>query len=124
MIFVERVRMHAKAMHLNEAVERAVNECIREGILADFLSKNRAEAIAMCIFEYDEEREQKLIRKAEFAEGRDAGMREHLKNQVTKKLLKGKSPALISEELEEDLSVIETVIQELKTAKERQTNDS
>lgn len=42
-----------------------MNECIREGILADFLSKNRAEAIV--------------------------------------------------EELEEDISVIETMIQELKT---------
>lgn len=48
-----------------EAVEHTVNECIREGILADFLSKNRAEAIV--------------------------------------------------EELEEDISVIETMIQELKT---------
>ena len=30
-------------------------ECIREGILADFLSKNRAETKRMSIYEYDEE---------------------------------------------------------------------
>ncbi len=130
MIFVERVRQHAKAMILNEAVERAVNECIREGILADFLSKNRAEAIAMCIFEYDEEREQRLIRKAEYEEGHEAGLREGLregkqsllKNQIKKKLLKGKSPASIAEELEEDISVIETMIQELETESQSPKN--
>ena len=48
-------------MSLNEAVECAVDECIKENILADFLRKNRAEVISMSIFEYDkEEEEQKL----------------------------------------------------------------
>lgn len=128
MIFVERVRKYAKTMVLSEAVERAVNECIREDILADFLSKNRAEAIAVCIFEYDEEREQRLIRKAEYEEGHQAGLREghqsglqegeqcHLRKLVSKKLLKGKSPALIAEELEEDLPVIEAVIHNLQSS--------
>lgn len=73
----------------------------------------------MCIFEYDEEREQRLIRKAEYEEGHEAGLREGrqslLKNKIRKKLLKGKSSVLIAEELEEDISVIETMIQELKT---------
>ena len=41
-------------MSLEDAVEQAINECIREGILAEFLSKNRAEAKTMSIFEYDE----------------------------------------------------------------------
>ena len=61
-------------MQLNEAVETAVNECIEENILADFLQKNKSEAIAMCLFEYDDEREKKLIRKAEFQEGVKAGL--------------------------------------------------
>ena len=30
------------------------NECIRDGILADFLTQNKSEVIAMSIFEYDE----------------------------------------------------------------------
>ncbi len=42
-------------MSLNQAVECAVDECIKEGILAEFLSKNRAEVISMSIFEYDKE---------------------------------------------------------------------
>ena len=32
------------------------DECIKEGILAEFLRKNKAEAIAVSIFEYREKR--------------------------------------------------------------------
>lgn len=53
----------------SKAVTTAANECIEENILADFLRKNKAEAIEMCLFEYDEKREKELIRKAEFQEG-------------------------------------------------------
>ena len=69
MLLVERIRTYAKDMPLNAAVTTAVNECIEENILADFLRKNKAEAIEMCLFEYDEKREKELIRKAEFQEG-------------------------------------------------------
>ena len=53
--YVERVRTYAKQMPLAAAVEKAVDECIAEGILTEFLRKNRAEAIKMSIYEYDEE---------------------------------------------------------------------
>ena len=52
-----------------------MTECIEENILADFLRKNRTEAIEVCIFEYDEKREKELIRKAEYAEGKKEGLR-------------------------------------------------
>ena len=35
-----------------EAVDHAVTECIREGVLRDFLQAQRAEVVAMSIFEY------------------------------------------------------------------------
>lgn len=44
--------------------------------MADFLLKNRAEAIAVSIFEYDEERELALLRKEEREEGRKEGRKE------------------------------------------------
>ena len=59
----------------SKAATTAVNECIEENILADFLRKNKAEAIEMCIFEYDDKREKELIRKAEYAEGMKEGER-------------------------------------------------
>jgi L-cystine uptake protein TcyP (sodium:dicarboxylate symporter family) len=38
---------------LEDAVDRAVNECIQENILKEFLMKNKAEVIAVSIFEYN-----------------------------------------------------------------------
>ncbi len=70
-----RVRTYASQMDMNTAVNRAVEECISEGILADFLFKLRAEVVAMSIFEYDEERERELIKKAEFECGKEEGLK-------------------------------------------------
>ena len=68
-IYVERVRNYAKQMPLTEAVEKAVDECIEEGILEEFLTKNRAEAIKVSIYEYDEE----LHFRTLYEEGHEAG---------------------------------------------------
>ena len=67
--YVARVRHYAANMSLNQAVECAVDECIKEGILTEFLSKNRAEVISMSIFEYDKELEEKKLRKAVYEAG-------------------------------------------------------
>ena len=74
-LYVARVRSYASQMDMNTAVNRAVEECISEGILADFLLKSRAEVVAMSIFEYDEERERELIKKAEFECGKEEGLK-------------------------------------------------
>ena len=74
--YVARVRLYAAGMSLDQAVERAVDECIREGILAEFLTCNRNEVISMSIFEYDKELEEKKLRKAEYEAGREAGFSE------------------------------------------------
>lgn len=72
--YVAKVRKYTAGMSLNEAVERAVDECIKENILADFLRKNRAEVISMSIFEYDKEEEEKKLRKAEYEAGIQKGV--------------------------------------------------
>ena len=74
--YVARVRKYVAEMPLDEAVERAITECISEGILADFLRKNRAEVVKVSIFEYDKEKEEKKLRKAEFEYGREQGREE------------------------------------------------
>ena len=53
--YVRRVRQYKKEMSIEEAVERTITECIAEGILKEFLTKNRAEAKAVSIYEYNEE---------------------------------------------------------------------
>ena len=44
-IYVARVRKYASELNLNDAVERAITECIKEGILVEFLRKNRSEVM-------------------------------------------------------------------------------
>ena len=61
-------------MPLCDAVIRAVDECIREGILKEFLMKQKAEVVKMSIYEFDEEREMRLIREDEREIGREEGI--------------------------------------------------
>ena len=50
-----------------------MTECIRNGVLKQFLQEQRAEVVAMSIFEYDEEEEKRKLREAEYAYGRKEG---------------------------------------------------
>lgn len=72
-IYVEKIRKYADGMELKDAVERAVEECIAENVLVDFLRSQRAEVIKLSIYEYDEEREMQLIREGEREIGREEG---------------------------------------------------
>lgn len=118
--YVNRVRenVYDKKLSLNEAVEDAVTDCIKEGILEDFLRENRAEVVAMSIFEFDEEREWKLIREDEYQYGREEGWKKgqqwHLIECICKKLRKRKAIALIADELEEEVSVVENIYEMVK----------
>ena len=80
--YVAKVRKYAAGMPLDQAVEYAVDECIKENILADFLRKNRAEVISMSIFEYDKEEEEKKLRKAEYEAGVEAGEKSGIQKGV------------------------------------------
>ncbi|MDE6025429.1 MAG: hypothetical protein K2G45_08245 [Lachnospiraceae bacterium] len=61
MLFVERIRTYRQDTDINTAVNRAVDECIKENILSDFLRKNKREVIAMGIDEYDAELHEKTL---------------------------------------------------------------
>ena len=84
MQYVEKVRKYTAVMSISQAVERAVNESIKEGILADFLLKNKAEAVQMSIFEYDEEKEMKLIRRDMMEIGLEQGLAQGLREGMEK----------------------------------------
>ena len=73
-----RVREYAAEMPLDTAVEQAITECISEGILADFLRKNRAEAKKVSIYEYDEERHMRQTREEGMEEGYASGLSQGL----------------------------------------------
>lgn len=81
-LYVERIRTYAKDNPLEEAVERAITECIDEGILADFLKKNRTEAMEVCLYEYDEEKHIKNERRLAFEEGLEQGEKRGLERGI------------------------------------------
>lgn len=110
--YVAKVRKYAAGMPLDQAVKYAVDECIKENILADFLRKNRAEVISMSIFEYDKEEEEKKLRKAEFEAGVSLGVEKGVKKgiiETTRHLLK-----LNKLSLEEIASVSGLSVEEIK----------
>ena len=103
MQFVEKIRENQKTMPLTEAVTQAVNDCIKEDILADFLKKNKAEVVSMSLFEYDEKKHERTMMEI----GREQGDIRRLSLQIIKKILKNKSLAQIADELEEDPETIQ-----------------
>ncbi len=117
--YTERVREYAQIKPVEEAVEQAISECIQEGIMAEFLKQNRAEAKQVSIYEYDEEKHMRQEREASWEEGREEGIEEGIKKGkqellerlIQKKLVKGKSISEIAEELEEEEEVIAEMIQ-------------
>ena len=82
--YVSRVRKYVRKMGLDAAVHRAVDECIGEGILAEFLQQNRAEVEAVSIFEYDKEEEERKLREAEYEGGWQAGQEAGLRAGLQK----------------------------------------
>ena len=109
MYYVEKVRIYEKKMPLTEAVEQAVQECIKEGILRDFLIRNRSEVVQMSIFEYDEELHKKTLIEEGIEQGIEQGEYMKLIQMVCKKIKKDKSPETIAEELEEPVCQIQCI---------------
>lgn len=72
--FLETVRRYVKesSCTMEEAIDHAVTDCIRKGILAAFLRKHRAEVINVLLTEYDAD----LHMKATYEEGREDGLAE------------------------------------------------
>ena len=77
---------------MEDALEKAIDTCINQDVLADFLKKHRAEVTNMILTTYDKDLYEKTLkedaREEGGAEGREEGM-EYL-NQLNKYLLKSK----------------------------------
>ena len=85
MLYTEKVRGYAMQMPIEQAVERTITECIKEDILAEFLKKNRAEAMEVSIFEYNEELHLANLRR----EGYEDGLEAIILKQTDVKVLNG-----------------------------------
>lgn len=114
-----RVRKYAAEMPLDEAVERAITECISEGILADFLRKNRAEAKKVSIYEYDEERHMRQTREEGMEEGYASGLSQGIEQGITQGIAQTainllKSGLLTDSQIREITGLAQEQLDELK----------
>ena len=105
MQYVDCVRYYRNKMKLplENAVERAVDECIREGILANFLSKDRAGAVMFSVNEHNEEEEWRKFREAEREYGIEIG-REEERGLLLQNLMKNQN--MSEEEARKVLGII------------------
>ena len=122
--FTERAREHRKEMELEDAIRTTIDECIRDGILKDFLLKNKAEVYHMCLYEFDVELHERVLREEEreegrlegIREGRLAGQQEGMQNgkkfakQVFKAFMSGKTPETSAEELNVPLEEVKNLV--------------
>lgn len=82
-------------MTLREAIEGAVDECIRNGILANILQGNKAEVTDMCLEEYDAAFHIASEKEISFEEGRQAERKNTERERQRADTLKLKNTVLI-----------------------------
>ena len=97
MSFVNAVRKnYEEGMDAEVAVDRAVTECIQNGILADYLRGHRAEVIAMILTEFDEEAYRKGIYEEGHKEGLEQGIKQGIEQGIEQGLSQGRLDMLLS----------------------------
>ena len=111
MQYIERVRRYAEQMSIDEAVECAVAECISEGILADFLKRNRAEAIKVSIYEYNEELHLATVRSEGYEDGLSDGLERGLSEGLERGISQGITRSIL--ELLEEFGEVPEPVREM-----------
>lgn len=75
MTLINKINYYKKTTDiLKDAIELAINECIEENVLADFLKKQRGDVMLTCLTEFSEE----LYKKGLLEKGRELGREEGL----------------------------------------------
>lgn len=114
-VYTARVRKYARQTDLESAVERAIEECIDEGILVDFLRKNRAEVKKVSIYEYDYEKHMRQEREENFeaglVQGHANGQREGICAYIRLARRQGISEDILRKELHKEFSVSDQMIE-------------
>lgn len=113
-IFISTIKEYKQKFNdKNMAIEKAIDDCINQNILRDFLLERKAEAMHTLLTEYDEEAVMEGFRQRAYEEGEadglEKGENQHLISQICKKMSKGKVVEQIANELEEDVSRIQRI---------------
>ena len=97
MIFVDCVRMYLAEddfMELEHAIDNAIDDCIKENVLRDFLMERRSEVVKVMTLDYTFERQLMLEREEAVTQGLEEGMTKGLEEGMTKGLEEGMTKGL------------------------------
>ncbi len=126
-LFIDTIRRY-QAKGSENAYELAIKECIKKGILADYLKKKGSEVINMLQAEYDYELDIEVQREEAYADGLRAGeqsgekkgiqkgIQEERISLIVKKVRRGKDLTTIAEELEEPIENIREIYETIQKA--------
>ena len=111
-IFTDKVKKYLKQeMNTEQAINRAVEECIKEDVMAEFLIAHRAEVVDVCITEYNEERVMSSIREEGIREGIREGEKKAIKKMVINSYRKGNAPESIAEFMDISLEQVKKILE-------------
>ena len=114
--FIGCIRSNLKTMDKGEAVDSAIDYCIGNGILKDFLTNNRNEVRSMSLFEFDAEEHEKAIKQIAYEDGYDrgeeAGAVRGRAELIFSMFNSGKTPEQISDFCGLDLKEVEKIIEQ------------
>ena len=102
--FIGCIRRNLKTMDKGETVDSAIDYCIGNGILKDFLTNNRNEVRSMSLFEFDAEEHEKAIKQIAYEDGRA--------ELILSMFNSGKTPEQISDFCGLDLKEVKKVIEQ------------
>lgn len=113
-ILIAKIREYNRSMELIHAIDKAVEECIQENVLRDFLEKHRREVCNMCLTEFNEERYTEIIKEEGREEGCEIGKLVTKISLIKSKHQKSKNVSEIADAIETDTAFVQKVIELLE----------
>lgn len=133
-IFVDYVQLYSREsdlVNLESVINQAIDRCISENVLRDFLMEHRTEVVKVMTLDYTFERQLMLERREAVEDGRAEGRAEgrvegraegrmegellKLIRQTSKKYMKNLSVEETADMLDEDIEIIRNIYQAIET---------
>lgn len=102
MILINKINAYKKSeATLHDAVERAINECMEEDVLTDFLRKQRGDVMLTCLTEFSEQLYKKGLLEEGYEKASIDNARKFFKNGASFELVRASIEHLTDEQLQE-----------------------
>ena len=116
--FIAIIRRNlAEGTHHREAVERAVDECIRKDILAKILRKNRGEIVDSILTEWDEDEFREFLKEESWKKGHDIGREDGIRIGEERGKIQGTIRTCIEFQMPKD-KILEKIIKDFSLEEE------